>query len=93
MERDDRFLFFNIVIEFHDQKISSNKLYIFIPNRFKCTRLPRSWNWQYNFKGLIAALAAGAVFVKIYWYKLLTLLGIKKKSDIDGKKDLDNKNN
>jgi hypothetical protein len=44
-------------------------------------------------QGLIAALAAGAVFVKIYWYKLLTLLGIKKKSDIDGKKDLDNKNN
>ena len=43
-------------------------------------------------QGLIAALAAGAVFVKIYWYKLLTLLGIKKKSDIDGKKDLDNKN-
>ena len=44
-------------------------------------------------QGLIAAIAAGAVFIKIYWYKLLTLLGIKKKSDIDGKKDLDNKNN
>jgi len=42
-------------------------------------------------QGLIAALAAGAVFVKIYWYKLLTLLGIKKKSDFDDKKNTDNK--
>ena len=44
-------------------------------------------------QGLIAALAVGAVFIKIYWYKLLTLLGIKKKSDIDNEKNLDNKNN
>lgn len=42
-------------------------------------------------QGIIAALAAGAVFVKIYWYKLLTLLGIKKKSDFDDKKNTDNK--
>lgn len=42
-------------------------------------------------QGLIAALAAGAVFVKIYWYKLLTLLGIKKKGDFDDKKNTDNK--
>ena len=43
-------------------------------------------------QGLIAALAAGAVFVKIYWYKLLTLLGIKKKGDFDDKKNKNNKN-
>ena len=42
-------------------------------------------------QGLIAALAAGAVFVKIYWYKLLTLLGIKKKADFDDGKNIDNK--
>tara|TARA_B100001142_G_C13793701_1_gene445896 strand:- start:267 stop:497 length:231 start_codon:yes stop_codon:yes gene_type:complete len=42
-------------------------------------------------QGLIAALAAGAVFVKIYWYKLLALLGIKKKGDFDDKKNTDNK--
>ena len=42
-------------------------------------------------QGLIAALAAGAVFVKIYWYKLLTLLGIKKKADFDDDKNIDNK--
>ena len=41
-------------------------------------------------QGIIAALAAGAVFVKIYWYKLLTLLGIKKKVDIEDKKKPDN---
>ena len=40
-------------------------------------------------QGIIAALAAGAVFVKIYWYKLLTLLGIKKKVDIEDKKNSD----
>jgi hypothetical protein len=44
-------------------------------------------------QALIGALAAGAVFVKIYWYKLLTLLGIKKKSDSDDNKNTDNKNN
>ncbi len=42
-------------------------------------------------QGLIAALAAGAVFIKIYWYKLLKLLGIKKKGDIDDNKNSDNK--
>jgi len=42
-------------------------------------------------QGLIAALAAGTVFVKIYWYKLLALLGIKKKGDFDDKKNTDNK--
>ena len=41
-------------------------------------------------QGIIAALAAGAVFVKIYWYKLLTLLGIKKKVDIEDKKKPEN---
>jgi|TARA_Y100000389_G_C17033489_1_gene304580 hypothetical protein len=41
-------------------------------------------------QGIIAALAAGAVFVKIYWYKLLTLLGIKKKVDIEDKKNPEN---
>lgn len=44
-------------------------------------------------QGLIAALAAGAVFIKMYWYKLLNLLGIKKKKDTDIKQDInDNKN-
>ena len=44
-------------------------------------------------QGLIAALAAGAVFIKMYWYKLLNLLGIKKKKDNDIKQDInDNKN-
>ena len=42
-------------------------------------------------QGLIAAIAAGAVFIKIYWYKLLKLLGIKKKGDIDDNKNSDNK--
>ena len=42
---------------------------------------------------LSAALATGAVFIKIYWFKLLTLLGIKKKSDINNKQNSDNKNN
>ena len=42
-------------------------------------------------QGLIAGLAAGAVFIKIYWYKLLTLLGIKKKNYTDNKQKLDNK--
>ena len=37
-------------------------------------------------QGIIGALAAGAVFAKIYWYKLLTLLGIKKKADSDDNK-------
>lgn len=44
-------------------------------------------------QGLIAALAAGAVFIKIYWYKLLRLLGVKKKGDIDDNKNPDNNNN
>ena len=42
-------------------------------------------------QGLIAAIAAGAVFIKIYWYKLLKLLGVKKKGDIDDNKNSDNK--
>ena len=42
---------------------------------------------------LSAALATGAVFIKIYWFKLLTLLGIKKKSDIINKQNPDNKKN
>jgi hypothetical protein len=44
-------------------------------------------------QGLIATLAAGAVFIKLYWYKLLNLLGIKKKDDTDNKKDQNNKKN
>lgn len=44
-------------------------------------------------QGLIAALAAGAVFIKMYWYKLLNLLGIKKKDDTDNKQDQNNKKN
>jgi hypothetical protein len=43
-------------------------------------------------QGVLAALAAGAVFAKIYWHKLLVLLGIRKKIDTDDKQDLDNKN-
>ena len=42
-------------------------------------------------QGLISAIAAVAVFIKIYWYKLLKLLGIKKKGDIDDNKNSDNK--
>ncbi len=42
-------------------------------------------------QGIIAALAAGAVFIKIYWHKLLVLLGIRKKTDTDHKQDLNNK--
>tara|TARA_B100000767_G_scaffold271999_1_gene298774 strand:+ start:2510 stop:2743 length:234 start_codon:yes stop_codon:yes gene_type:complete len=44
-------------------------------------------------QGLIAALAAGAVFIKIYWHKLLVILGIRKKTDTDNKQDPNNKNN
>ena len=44
-------------------------------------------------QGLIAALAAGAVFIKMYWYKLLNLFGIKKKDDTDNKQDQNNKKN
>ena len=40
-------------------------------------------------QGIIAALAAGVVFIKMYWHKLLTLLGIKKKVDIEDKKNPD----
>jgi hypothetical protein len=42
-------------------------------------------------QGIIGALAAGAVFAKIYWNKLLTLLGIKKKADFDNNENIDNK--
>ncbi len=42
-------------------------------------------------QALIAALAAGTVFIKIYWHKLLVLLGIRKKTEIDNKQNLDNK--
>lgn len=44
-------------------------------------------------QGIIAALAAGAVFIKIYWHKLLVLLGIRKKTDTDHNQDLNNKSN
>lgn len=43
-------------------------------------------------QGIIAALAAGAVFIKIYWHKLLVLLGIRKKTESDHNQDLNNKN-
>jgi len=38
-------------------------------------------------QGLIAALAAGVVFIKMSWYKLLILLGIKKKDNNDSKQN------
>ena len=44
-------------------------------------------------QGIIAALAAGAGFIKIYWHKLLVLLGIRKKTDTDHNQDLNNKSN
>ena len=42
-------------------------------------------------QALIGALAAATVFIKIYWHKLLVLLGIRKKTESDDKQNLDNK--
>ena len=44
-------------------------------------------------QALIASLAAGAVFIKIYWHKLLVLLGIRKKAKVDDKHNLNNNKN
>ena len=44
-------------------------------------------------QALIAGLAAGAVFIKIYWHKLLVLLGIRKKAKVDDKHNLNNNKN
>ena len=44
-------------------------------------------------QALIAGLAAGAVFIKIYWHKLLVLLGIRKKGKVDDKHNLNNNKN
>ena len=44
-------------------------------------------------QALIAGLAAGAVFIKIYWHKLLVLLGIRKETKINNKHNLNNNKN
>tara|TARA_A100000164_G_C21810777_1_gene725404 strand:+ start:878 stop:1111 length:234 start_codon:yes stop_codon:yes gene_type:complete len=44
-------------------------------------------------QAILGALAAGLVFIKIYWHKLLVLLRIRKDMDVNQKQDSDNKNN
>ena len=43
-------------------------------------------------QGIIGAIAAIAVALKLYWHKLLKLLGVRKKIIIDQKNDQENKN-
>ena len=43
-------------------------------------------------QGIIFAIAAIAVALKLYWHKLLKLLGVRKKIIIDQKNDQENKN-
>ena len=43
-------------------------------------------------QGIIGAIAAIAVALKLYWHKLLKLLGIRKKIIIDRENDQENKN-
>ena len=42
-------------------------------------------------QGIFGALAAIAVALKLYWHKILKLLGIRKKINIDHDKDQENK--
>lgn len=42
-------------------------------------------------QGIIGALAAIAVALKLYWHKFLKILGIRKKINIDEKDDQKNK--
>ena len=44
-------------------------------------------------QAILGALAAGLVFIKIYWHKLLVLLRIRKDMDVNQKQDSDSKNN
>ena len=41
-------------------------------------------------QALIGVIAAAATFLKFYWYKVLKLLGIKKKNNINKKDNIDN---
>ena len=43
-------------------------------------------------QGIIGAVAAIAVALKLYWHKLLKFLGIRKKIIIDQENDQENKN-
>jgi hypothetical protein len=42
-------------------------------------------------QGIFGALAAITVALKLYWHKILKLLGIRKKINIDQDKDQENK--
>lgn len=38
------------------------------------------------FQGIVAAFFGGLFIIKTYWHKILTTLGVRKKSDSDGNK-------